>query len=72
MAKSVDIQKTQNEVIRVEISEFQGKEILNIRVWTRANENADYRPTQKGIAFSTRRFEAFMNALEEVREHITL
>ena len=44
-----DIDKGKGEIIRVEISEFKGKKLLNLRVWY-TDANGDYKPTQKGIA----------------------
>ena len=44
-----DIDKGKGEIIRVEISEFKGKKLLNLRVWY-TDANNEYKPTQKGIA----------------------
>lgn len=44
-----DIDKGAGEIIRVEISEFKGKKLFNIRIWYLDKEKEEYRPTQKGI-----------------------
>ena len=28
-----DIQRNNNEIIRIEVSEFKGRELINIRIW---------------------------------------
>ncbi|MEO0357815.1 MAG: transcriptional coactivator p15/PC4 family protein [Pseudomonadota bacterium] len=44
-----DIQKNAREVIRVELSEFKGHHLLNIRVWYDAGDG-DMRPSNKGLS----------------------
>jgi len=42
------------EEIRIETSEYQGKEYLNIRIWFDASkgQDTDWRPSHKGITIS--------------------
>jgi len=42
------------EEVRVETTEYQGKEYLSVRVWYDASkgQNTDWRPSQKGITIS--------------------
>lgn len=42
------------EEIRIEISEYQGKKYLNLRVWYDASkgQGQDWQPSQKGITIS--------------------
>jgi hypothetical protein len=54
-----DIDKGRGEVIRVEVSEFKGKKLLNIRVWyTDA-------PTQKGISVAPELYEELKAAIDK-------
>lgn len=45
-----DIEKGAGEIIRVEITEFKGQKLLNLRVWYTDKESGEKKPTQKGIA----------------------
>ncbi|MBP9887805.1 MAG: transcriptional coactivator p15/PC4 family protein [Leptospiraceae bacterium] len=57
-----DIDKGKGEIIRVEISEFKGKKLLNLRVWY-TDANGDYKPTQKGIAIPPELYEQVKEAI---------
>lgn len=59
-----DIDKGKGEIIRVEISEFKGKKLLNLRVWY-SDANGEYKPTQKGIAISPELYEQVRDAINE-------
>ena len=55
-----DIPKSNNEIIRIEISEFKGRDLINIRIWFQSFDekgNAVYKPTQKGIAVNVSQYE---------------
>lgn len=45
-----DIEKGRGEVIRVEVSEFKGKKLLNLRIWYTDPASEELKPTKKGIA----------------------
>lgn len=57
-----DIDKGKGEIIRVEISEFKGKKLLNLRVWY-TDANGEYKPTQKGIAIPPELYEQVREAI---------
>ncbi|HMV44774.1 MAG TPA: transcriptional coactivator p15/PC4 family protein [Leptospiraceae bacterium] len=59
-----DIDKGKGEIIRVEISEFKGKKLLNLRVWY-TDANGEYKPTQKGIAIPPDLYEQVRDAINE-------
>ncbi len=45
-----DIPKSNNEIIRIEISEFKGRDLINIRIWFQSFDekgNAVYKPRRK-------------------------
>lgn len=44
------IQKNSREEIRVTLESYQGRELVNLRVWFEA-DGGEYRPSKKGIAF---------------------
>ncbi|MBK8395035.1 MAG: transcriptional coactivator p15/PC4 family protein [Leptospiraceae bacterium] len=57
-----DIDKGKGEIIRVEISEFKGKKLLNLRVWY-TDANGEYKPTQKGIAIPPELYDQVKEAI---------
>ena len=63
MAIIRDIDKGGGEIIRVEISEFKGKNYLNIRTWYTDRESGEYKPTQKGISIRPDLYEALKQAV---------
>lgn len=69
-----DIQRNANEIIRIEVSEFKGKELINIRIWyvaARDNEgNEIYKPTQKGIALDIAEFEELRKGIDKLELYI--
>jgi len=69
-----DIQRNANEIIRIEVSEFKGKELINIRIWYVAardnNGNEIYKPTQKGIALDIAEFGELKNGIDKLAMYI--
>ena len=51
MEKLVEtIRKNASEEIRISLSEWEGHDLVNIRVWMTPYEGGERRPTKKGIA----------------------
>jgi hypothetical protein len=69
-----DIQRNSNEIIRIEVSEFKGKELINIRIWYQAVEggsgNVVYKPTQKGVALNISEFDQLKDGIEKLGQYI--
>lgn len=59
-----DIDKGRGEVIRVEVSEFKGKKLLNIRIWY-TDAEGEKKPTQKGISVAPELYEELKNAIDK-------
>lgn len=57
------IPKNAREEIRVELAEYNGADILNSRVWFKADDG-EYRPSRKGVAFSIAALPAYLAAIE--------
>lgn len=53
------IPKNASEVVRVELTEFNGHDLLGIRVWTKDTD----KPTQKGITIAARLIPALREAI---------
>lgn len=65
----VDIERNSTEIIRIEISEFREKKLLNIRTWY-LNDQNEYAPTKKGVTISIDKIADLKNALIEAENKI--
>lgn len=68
-----DIPKNNNEIVRIEISEFKGKDLINLRIWYQsidAGGNAVYKPTQKGVALNVSQFEELRDGIERIGRYL--
>jgi len=63
-----DIQKNQTEIIRIEITEFKGQRLLNIRTWYLDKNSGEYKPTPKGVALKVELFAELKQALAKAEE----
>lgn len=65
-----DIPRTEGEIIRVEVSEFKGHDLINMRTWyssiDTASGNLTYKPTQKGFALKVERFGELKEAVRRL------
>ena len=69
-----EIRKNAKEVIRFEISEFMGKELINIRIWYLAQDfntgESVYKPSQKGVTVNLSEFGELKEAIRRVEQFI--
>lgn len=69
-----DIPRNSTEIIRVEVSEFKGKELINVRIWySSIDQNTGsqvYKPTQKGFALNIEKFGELKSAIERLEQFI--
>ena len=69
-----DIQRNAGEIIRIEVSEFKGKELINIRIWYLAGRDSSgndiYKPTQKGVALNIAEFGELRDAIDKLGAYI--
>jgi Transcriptional Coactivator p15 (PC4) len=56
------------EHVRVDISEYKGHSIINVRVWQTGSDGVD-RPTTRGIAMSVRKLPELASALAKGGNH---
>lgn len=64
-----DIDKGRGEVVRVEISEYKGATLFNVRIWY-TDPSGEYKPTQKGISISPDLVPMLREALEEAERRL--
>ena len=64
-----DIEKNSREIIRVEVSDFKGKELINLRIWFQDFDGV-YKPTQKGITLDISQYSNLQDAIGKIGEYI--
>ncbi|MDX1958425.1 MAG: transcriptional coactivator p15/PC4 family protein [Leptospiraceae bacterium] len=57
-----DIDRGKGEILRIEVSEYKGKKLLNLRIWY-TDKEGEFKPTQKGVTVSPEDYEALKNAI---------
>jgi hypothetical protein len=62
-AGALEFRLNAREVIRAEVSEFNGRQIFNIRRWFRADDGS-MRPTAKGLACAVRHLPSLATLVE--------
>jgi hypothetical protein len=69
-----DIKKNNNEIIRIEVSEFKGRDLINIRIWYQSIDSGSgelvFKPTQKGITLNISEFEELKDGVEKLGNFI--
>jgi len=69
-----DIKKNSKEIIRIEVSEFKGMDLINIRIWFSAIDGGSgdivYKPTQKGITININEFEELKDGIDRLENYI--
>ena len=69
-----DIKKNNNEIIRIEVSEFKGRELINIRIWYQAIDSGSgdlvFKPTQKGVTLNITEFEELKDGVEKLGNYL--
>lgn len=64
-----DIGKNSREIIRVEVSEFKGRELINLRIWYQTYDGG-YKPTQKGITLDLSQFGELEKAIAKIGQYV--
>ncbi len=68
-----DIQKNSKEIIRVEVSEFKGMKLINLRIWFQtidSNGTITYKPSQKGVTLNITQFNELKDAIDRLAVYI--
>ena len=56
-------EKNSFEEVRVSLTEFKGKELIDLRIYYQPEEGEEMRPTKKGITISTEKFPELKKAI---------
>ena len=68
-----DIERNNKEIIRIEISEFKGRELINLRIWYQAiDDKGDviYKPSQKGVALNISKYDELKQGIDKIGEYL--
>ena len=57
--------KNERELVRVTLDEFNGRPIVDVRVWYRHAASGEQRPGRQGITMSARHLPALANAVNQ-------
>ena len=60
-----DIRKNEGERIRVTLDEFHGVPIVDVRQWYFSRDDAEPRPTKKGLSVAIRHLPALAKAMQD-------
>ncbi|MBW1679676.1 MAG: transcriptional coactivator p15/PC4 family protein [Deltaproteobacteria bacterium] len=56
-------EKNSFEEVRVSLTEFKGKELIDLRIYYQPEDIEEMRPTKKGITISTEKFPELKKAI---------
>jgi len=60
-------EKNATEVVRVSLTEYRGRKLLDVRVYY-SDDEGQYRPTKKGVSLSVEVYPDFKRALLELEK----
>lgn len=69
----MDIKRNDREIIRIEVSEFEGKELINLRIWYQAIDSRGdivYKPTKKGVALNISQYNELKEGIDKIGQYI--
>jgi len=71
MEKDVaSFQKNKYQDVRVRLSEYQGNDVIDIRIWTQPPQGEDKVPTGKGININVRLFSQLKEAVDKLEKEL--
>ena len=72
MEKTIgEIKKTNTVVTKVRLTEFKGKQLIDIRDWFKPKNNNDYAPTKKGITLNISKAGEIVTLLEQTEDELS-
>ena len=57
-----EVEKGRDEVIRIEVSDYEGHDFAQVRVWY--EKDGDWRPTKKGVTFNVKNIDQIIEGLQ--------
>lgn len=50
--KEFDIERNEREIVRIALSEYSGREFIDIRIFYMDEKVGEYKPTKKGVTLA--------------------
>jgi hypothetical protein len=63
-------QKNSREQVHVRLKQFEGRPLIDIRIWYPDRETEEWKPSSKGIAISTELYDALVEAVHRVGDYL--
>lgn len=61
-------EKNSFEEVRISLTEFKGKDLIDLRVYYRPDDGEEMRPTKKGVTISPEKFPELKKAILELEK----
>ncbi|MBD3379288.1 MAG: transcriptional regulator [Candidatus Omnitrophica bacterium] len=72
MEKDVYVfEKNKYQDVKVRISEFQGNDVIDIRIWTQPPQGDEKVPTGKGININVKLFSKLKEAVQKLEKELS-
>jgi hypothetical protein len=72
MEKDVFVfEKNKYQDVKVRISEYQGNDVIDIRIWTQPPQGEEKVPTGKGININVKLFQKLKEAVQKLEQELT-
>jgi len=65
-----EFSKNASEIVRIGLSKYQGKELLDIRIWVIGNDGESYIATRKGISLRVDQIDDLKEAIDKAAKEI--
>lgn len=62
------IDRTDTEQLQISVSEYKGKNYLNMRIYYTTDAGETWLPTKKGVTFAPDQLDLLSDAIEEARK----
>lgn len=68
----ITFEKNSREVVKLSISEFRGKKLLDLRIWYYDKNEDDYKPSKKGLSISVDKYNELKDSVINMAEFLEL
>jgi hypothetical protein len=62
--------KNKYQDVKIRISEYQGNDVIDVRIWTQPPQGDEKVPTGKGININVKLFSKFKEAIEKLEKEL--
>jgi len=66
----IEVTKSDTQTIRLQVVKYQGKDLIDIRLWVHGDGDSELIPTRKGISFKPSKWGEFKKAVEALEEEL--